>query len=303
MHAAVFLVLIASLKIFAQRAISQNLAGGIANTQNLPLAAVTLIPIVLLELFQKRLNRITFSLAILSCVTYFVSSFYLPVENRSHELASLPAYASLLLLLSIGLVAAAFRNPGTGKALVGFFTLGLISLAGGFLYTFSDLDVLRAGQTADAAVVLGGAVWGPHTPSPDLKARLDAAAELYEKGEAKKIAVTGGTRRFNTFESEIAASYLRAKGIPGVKILTEHNTLNTLDQIRYVKDVLIDSLRLKKVVIVSDNWHLPRAMAMCKWEKIRAICYPSHYKMSLQSELYWRSREAAGLQIFLLFGA
>lgn len=303
MHAAVFLVLIASLKIFVQRAISQNLAGGIFNIQNLPLAAVTLIPIVLLELFRKRLDRITFSLAILSGITYFVSSFYLPAENRSHELASLPAYAALLLLLSSGLVAATFRNPGTGKTLVGFFTLGLISLAGGFLYTFSDLDVLRAGQTADAAVVLGGAVWGPHTPSPDLKARLDAAAELYENGEAKRIAVTGGTRRFNTFESEIGASYLMAKGIPGVNILTEHNTLNTLDQIRYVKDVLIDSLRLKNVVIVSDIWHLPRAMVMCKWERIKARCFPSHYRMSLQSELYWRAREAAGLQVFLLFGA
>ncbi len=296
-------MLIASLKIFAQRAIAQNLAGGMTDPRNLPLGAATLVAIVLLEAFRRRLHGFALLLIVVSSLTFFICSFYLPLVSHSHEWASISAYISLLALLSTALVAAFNKNPGVGRIIAALIAISLVGLIGGIIYTFSSADAFRGSRAADAAVVLGGGVWGPHTPSPDLRRRLDAAARLYEKHETKMIAVTGGTRRFNTYESEIGGWYLRRKGIPASDIITEHKTLNTAEQVLYVKDVLMDSLKMKNVVIVSDNWHLPRALLMCKWEHIRAKGYASDYRMSMQSELFWRTREAAGIQIYMLFGA
>ncbi len=296
-------MLTASLKISVQRATSQGFADGLVDAQNLPLLAVIVSSIVLLEAFRKRLSPFTVSLVFLSGLTFFVCSFYLPIRSQTHELMALPAYIAVLILLSSAVVTVLYRRPRIGTILVVFLILSVAGESSGYAYTFSHEGVFSGSPTADAAVVLGGAVWGPHRPSPDLKARLDAAAKLYETGEAERIAVTGGTRRFNTFESEIGAWYLREAGIPASRILTEHKTLNTIEQIRYVKHVLADSFKMKHIVIVSDGWHLPRAMLMCKWENVRATCYASHYRLSLQSELFWRAREAAGLQIYMLFGA
>jgi vancomycin permeability regulator SanA len=303
LHGAVFLVLVASLKIFAQRAITQHQAGWMADPRNLPLAAATVVVIVFLEVFRRRFRGFALVLIVLSALTFFICSFYLPFVSHSDEWASVSAYISLLILLSTALAALFDKNLRVGRILGTLIGLSLSALVVGFIYTFSSADFFGGNHAADAAVVLGGGVWGPHTPSPDLRGRLDAAALLYAKRETKKIAVTGGTRRFNTFESEIGAWYLRHIGIPAADILAEHKTLNTAEQILYVKEVLMDSLKMKRIVIVSDKWHLPRALLMCKWEHIRAKGYASDYKMSMQAELYWRTREAAGLQIYMLFGA
>jgi len=60
---------------------------------------------------------------------------------------------------------------------------------------------------------------------------------------------------------------------------------------------------MKNIVIVSDGWHLPRALLMSSWLNVNAFGCPSHYKMSLPADTYWRLREAAGLQAYTLFGA
>ncbi len=299
LHAAVVLITIGSLKIAVERGIGHDIATNV----NLPLAIATLISVGLLELFRRRLTPSALALLSLSSFVYFASALFLPLRTHEQEPASILAYASITIILTIAIVTALSRRPSFVRISVAVVVVLLISTGIGIAYTYLPDSEFDGGRMEDAAVVLGGAVWGPHTPSPDLKARLDAAAHLFRKGQARKIVVTGGTRRFDTYESEIGARYLRERGIPASRIMTERRTLNTFEQVCYVKDVLMDSLKMKKVVIVSDAWHLPRAMFMCRLEHIKAHSYPSNYKMSPQAELYWRARESAGLQVYLLFGA
>lgn len=303
MHAAVFLELIGSLKIIVQRAIAQDPGSGIFTFRNLPLGAVVLISAVLLEFFKKRLGGVLLPIVIISSVVFFISSFYLPPENHSYELAIGLGYVTLIVLLSTALAAAFSRDPGFGRIFTAFLSLSILTLLAGFLNTFSHIQKFHGRREADVAVVLGGGVLGPHTPSPDVKGRLDAAAELYRRGETRKIAVTGGTRRFHTYESEICAWYLHSIGIPDSAIITEDKTQNTIQQVVYVKEYLTQKLKMRNVVIVSDDWHLPRALLMCRWLNVKAKGYASRYRMSAQSELFWRLRESAGLQAYMLFGA
>ncbi len=295
--------LIAMLKIFAQRAIAHDSETGILTFRNIPLGAVVLLAVVLIELFNRRLPIFPYILVVGSAFAFFAASFYLPPKGHSHEVAIVIAYLALLFLVSTALIAPFSSNVRVANILVVPVLISGIATIAGFINTFSNSGRFDGKPEADAAVVLGSSVIGPYTPSPDLKGRLDAAAELYDKDEAKKIAVTGGTRRFGTFESEIGARYLEHIGIPVSAIITEDKTENTIEQVIYAKRHLIGKLKMKRIVIVSDGWHLPRALLMCKWLNVKAEGYASKYKMSFQSELFNRFRESAGLQAYMLFGA
>lgn len=302
LHTAVLLELVGSVRVIALRTITQDPGGGLLNFRNLPLGAVVFISVLLLEIFRRRLTGILLPLVLLSSIVFFFSALYLPPNGHSYELAITLAYVGLVIMFSTALVVAFSPDAGFFKVSEMSFGIAALAMAAGFLNTFSHNHEFHGRHEADVAVVLGSGVLGPHTPSPDLRGRLDAAAQLYKKGEVRKIAVTGGTRRFHTYESEIGAWYLHSIGIPDSDIITEDKTQNTIQQIVYVKRFLIGKLKMKRVVIVSDDWHLPRALLMCNWLNVEAKGYGSHYKMSLHAELFWRLRESAGLQAYVLFG-
>ncbi len=295
--------LIAMLKVFAQRAIAHGSESGILTFRDVPLGAVVILSVAFLEVFRRRLSMVPYLLVVASSFAFLFTSFYLPPKGHADELAIVIAYLAVLFMLSAAIVGAFSSSVRVGSVLVLLVLISGTATLAGFINTFSRSDRFEGESEYDAAVVLGSSVIGPRTPSPDLKGRLDAAAELYEKGKVKKIAVTGGTRRFGTFESEIGARYLRSIGIPASSIIAEDKTENTIEQVIYAKRYLIGRMKMKRIVIVSDGWHLPRALLMCRWWNVKAQGFASRYKMTFQAELYNRFRESAGLQAYMLFGA
>lgn len=281
----------------------QDAGGGVLALRNVPLVGIVMISVVLLEARRRKLTGILLLFVLISSLAFLVSSFYLPPRGHSNQLAITIGYLSVLYFLSTALVNGVSRSPGIGKSIVTLVIVGSLTFLAGFINTFHYGQRFHGNREADVAVVLGGSVRGPHKPSPDLRARLNAAARLYRKGEVKRIAVTGGTKRFHTYESKIGAWYLHNIGIPDSVIITENKTQNTIEQILYIKKYLIRKLKMKSVVVVSDNWHLPRALLMCEWSNVRAKGYGSHYAMPITAELFWRLRESAGLQAYMLFGA
>src|SRR3954447_11515387 len=68
---------------------------------------------------------------------------------------------------------------------------------------------------AEAIVVLGAAQFNGK-PSKVLAARLDHAADLYKRGLAPLIVVTGGKQPGDNFtEAQASANYLAQHGVPG----------------------------------------------------------------------------------------
>lgn len=291
------------MQIIVRRVVAQDGGGSAFAPRNFPLIGIVLISAVLLETQEKKLTGLTLFLTLASSLMFFGCSFYLPPKAHSYELAIALAGVFLLFFFSTALVVAFSRSPSLGKTFATLITILVLSLTAGFLNTFHYAPKFHGRHEADVAVVLGGSVRGPHEPSRELKARLDAAAKLYRRGEVKQIAVTGGTERFGTFESEIGARYLRNIGLPDSAIITEDKTKNTVEQVLYIKRYLIGKLKMKNVVVVSDDWHLPRALLMCSWSNVKAKGYASNYWMPFRAELFWRLRESAGLQAFMLFGA
>jgi len=74
---------------------------------------------------------------------------------------------------------------------------------------------------ADAAIVLGAAVWGNEV-SPVFRERINHAFDLYRTGKVRKIIFTGGQgNRDELTEAAEARQYAIKNGIPEKDILIE----------------------------------------------------------------------------------
>ena len=119
----------------------------------------------------------------------------------------------------------------------------------------------RSAAAADAAVVLGAAVWTTQV-SPVFRERINHAIDLYQKGQVRKLIFTGGQGNpGEPTESSAARQYAIESGVPAHDILIEEKSHTTYENILYAKQ-LADAHRMKKVLIVSDPLHMKRAMTM-----------------------------------------
>ena len=120
-------------------------------------------------------------------------------------------------------------------------------------------QVGRHDQTrpVDAIVVLGAAQYDGR-PSPQLRARLDRAVELFDEGWAPVVAVTGGRMPGDRFsEADAARRYLEGRGVPAAAITGEDRGRSTWESLALPSEVLLPQGRTE-VLLVSDGFHLLR---------------------------------------------
>jgi uncharacterized SAM-binding protein YcdF (DUF218 family) len=149
------------------------------------------------------------------------------------------------------------------RKLIGFgLLIGLVYLAVTFVQVWqaSRRDDARP---ADAIVVFGAAQYNGR-PSPVLQARLDHAADLYDRGIAPIIVVTGGQQPNDTSgntEASASADYLATLDIPQDDILRENEARNTWDSMASAANFLKRDGK-EQVILVTDPFHAARVQAM-----------------------------------------
>lgn len=121
----------------------------------------------------------------------------------------------------------------------------------------------------DAIVVLGAQVRSDGSLSLQLQWRLDAALEAWQKQQVP--IVTCGAQGSNepAPEAWVMRDYLMEKGVPEEMILTEAASFNTRQNIRHAAE-LLEGREIATVLIVTSDYHLPRAMALAKDEGLNA---------------------------------
>lgn len=112
-------------------------------------------------------------------------------------------------------------------------------------------------RRAQAIVVLGAAQYDG-VPSPALQVRLDHVLELWDRGLASTVVVTGGKQPGDRFtEATVSASYLKSHGVPESAILRETNGRSTYQSLADAS-VFLKRRGITKVVMVSDAYHAAR---------------------------------------------
>jgi uncharacterized SAM-binding protein YcdF (DUF218 family) len=112
-------------------------------------------------------------------------------------------------------------------------------------------------RPADAIVVLGAAQYMGR-PSPVLRARLDHALELWKKGLAPRLILTGGTGAGDTTsEAAVSRKYVMRHGVPDTVILLENEGRTTRQSLAAVSAIM-HARQMRSAILVSDPFHMLR---------------------------------------------
>jgi vancomycin permeability regulator SanA len=114
-------------------------------------------------------------------------------------------------------------------------------------------------------LVFGASMW-EDGPSPYLQARLDVAVELYRTGKTEVIIVSG-TEDGGYSEPDGMKAALIAAGIPAERIIKDVDGDDTYTSCVHARD----TFGLHSLIVVTQDYHLPRAIASCRLAGIDAV--------------------------------
>lgn len=145
------------------------------------------------------------------------------------------------------------------------YALAVLCVAVWASFVVAIVDAGRRDQAemADAIIVLGAAQYEGR-PSPVLKARLDHAAALWNRGLAPRMIVTGGRGVGDTTsEAAVGKRYLVQRGIPADSISMDTEGLTTSQSMVAARRFL-RTKSYPSVVIVSDPFHMLRLAVLAR---------------------------------------
>ena len=180
----------------------------------------------------------------------------------------------------------------------------------GFLVGLAAVGLLARPQPSDLAVVLGNEVLADGTPSPRLRARLDAGVAVFRAGLAPKVMVSGGVDRAGHDEAAVMAAYLEAQGVPEGAVIRDATGVNTMATARAVAQVLPGQGQVDgqgqvhgqvhgqgRVLVVTQWFHVPRVMLALRSVGCRDVSgvWPWYFELR---DGYAFLREALGVAAY-----
>ena len=128
-------------------------------------------------------------------------------------------------------------------------------------------------DTFNGILIPGGGLLNDGSPPPRTIARLEHALK-YRDQCRWFILLSGGTvhkppplngEGYPLFESRELANLLIDAGISPDRILTEINSYDTIGNAYFARILFTDPLKLKKLLIITSEFHMPRTQAIFEW--------------------------------------
>ena len=138
--------------------------------------------------------------------------------------------------------------------LIALLTVSLVGLTGVAIVVDGLHDRI---EPVDVAIVLGSAVDEHGEPSIRLRARLDKAAELYQRKLFKKVLVSGGVDWRGFDEAKIMAHYLSIHGVADSDILTDSGGRTTWHTAQNAVEILRVN-DLHSAMAITQYFHISR---------------------------------------------
>lgn len=155
-----------------------------------------------------------------------------------------------------------FRGLWQKKVIIGIFILFLI-----FFVVFVNFYILKQSNKyifenvrdvpeTQAALILGSRVYSSGQMSDVLLDRVIRGLELYKNGNVKKLLISGDHGQKEYDEVNTVKDYLLKNGVPGADIFLDHAGFDTYDSLYRARDIF----EIKSLIIVTQKFHLPRAL-------------------------------------------
>lgn len=129
-------------------------------------------------------------------------------------------------------------------------------------------------QDVDCILVLGCGVHDDGSPSDMLHDRLRRGVELYELGTAPKLLMSGDHGREGYDEVDAMKTFAVEAGIASEDVFMDHAGFSTYESMYRAKEIF----QAKKIVIVSQEYHLYRAIYIAEQLGMEAYGVSSNYR-------------------------
>lgn len=131
-------------------------------------------------------------------------------------------------------------------------------------------NILTAEESAelsdvDCILVLGAGVHGT-TLSHMLEDRVKTGINLYELGSAPKILMSGDHGQDDYDEVNAMKNYAKEQGVPSEDIFMDHAGFSTYESMYRARDIF----GCKKIIIISQEYHLHRAIYIAEYLGLEA---------------------------------
>jgi len=171
--------------------------------------------------------------------------------------------------------------PITAFALMCGLRIWVNARTAGRIYT-------NAGEVppAPVALVLGAGLWRDGSPTPALYDRVATAVDLYQAGRVKKLLMSGDNRFVNYNEPAAMKKLAVQLGAPAEDIVLDYAGRRTYDSCYRAKEIF----GVRKVVIVTQRFHLDRALFLCDALGIESVGVVADRRV-YQTLRWWELRE------------
>ena len=141
--------------------------------------------------------------------------------------------------------------------------LGVCAVAALILFVYYQETHLPPEEGSDAILVLGAQVKEDGTPSVALERRMTVAMEAFQ--ENNRILIACGAQGANepAPEGQVMKAWMMEHGIPEEWIVEETASSNTRQNLLNAKGIMKDK-GLHKALIVTSDYHVPRALAIAE---------------------------------------
>ncbi len=188
------------------------------------------------------------------------------------------------------------RFPWPVRALLWLICLAAVCYAGVFGYVCIREGSVKTSAAEmsgyNAIIVLGAQVLPDGTPNVQLSWRLDKALEAW-KAHPAPIVVCGAQGHDEPLpEAEAMRKYLADRGVPEDEILMDSASFNTKQNLKNAKE-LLSTREVSRPLIVTSDYHVPRAMAIARTVGLDAMglgspCKPDYWlKNHAREALAW----------------
>ena len=123
-----------------------------------------------------------------------------------------------------------------------------------------DLDDITGPEPdCDCIIVLGCGIRG-NSPTLFLSDRLDTAIELYKRGYAPKILMSGDHGADNYNEVGVMRDYAIEHGVPSEDIFMDHAGFSTYETMARARQIF----GIRKAIVVTQSYHIARSVYNCR---------------------------------------
>lgn len=171
-----------------------------------------------------------------------------------------------------------------------------------FIHASSRIYNIHEVPSKRVAIVFGAGLRRDGSPTSVLRDRVETAAELYISGKVEKLLLSGDNRYIDYNEPGSMKAYALQLGIPEDALVLDYAGRSTY----FTCYRALHIFGIKDTILVTQQFHLPRALYTCSSLGINAIGVPADRNVYRRiTRTFWNLRELpatlnAVLEIHLL---